>query len=73
MQARYKHMIARYSQGERRRARFEQARLIEPHKPDCRERPPMRRAAHIALWLHVCVVLLLLSGLMAVACARGVS
>ena len=59
MQARFKHHIARFSQGERRRARFEQARLIALHTPDCAEakRPRLRLAARLALWTHASLFL----------------
>ena len=62
MQARFKHHIARFSQGERRRARFEQARLIALHTPDCAEakRPRLRLAARLALWIHSSLFLLLM-------------
>ncbi|WP_309679467.1 hypothetical protein [Polaromonas sp.] len=73
MQARFKHTIARYSQGERRRARFEQARLIALHaRGGGKGRAPrLRLAARIVLWLNGCGVLicLVLLALVLSACA----
>ena len=76
MQARFKHHIARYSQGERRRARFEQARLIALHTPDCLEakRPRLRLAARLALWVHASLFLLLmLAALSGCSAIKGVA
>ena len=60
MQARYKHFIRRYTQGERRRARYEQARLIALHRPAGTDQPSavMRTGAGFILfwvfaWLFV--------------------
>ena len=76
MQARFKHHIARFSLGERRRARFEQARLIALHTPDCVEgKPPrLRLAARLALWIHASLFLLLmLAALSGCSAIKGVA
>lgn len=76
MQARFKHHIARFSQGERRRARFEQARLIALHTPDCAEtkRPRLRLAARLALWIHASLfVVLMLAALSGCSAIKGVA
>lgn len=76
MQARFKHHIARFSQGERRRARFEQARLIALHTPDCVEakRPRLRLAARLALWTHAGLfMLLMLAALSGCSAIKGVA
>ena len=76
MQARFKHHIARFSQGERRRARFEQARLIALHTPDCVETklPRLRLAARLALWVHAGLfMLLMLAALSGCSDIKGVA
>ena len=76
MQARFKHHIARFSQGERRRARFEQGRLIALHTPDCAEvkLPRLRLAARLALWIHAGLfMLLMLAALSGCSAIKGVA
>ena len=67
MQARHKHLIARFSQGERRRARWEQQRLIALHAPKRAQQKPsgLVLVARIALWLQAAcflVAVILLTG-----------
>lgn len=76
MQARFKHHIARFSQGERRRARFEQARLIALHSPDGGElkAPRLRLASRVALWLHSSLfMVLMLAALSGCSAIKGVA
>ncbi len=74
MQARFKHHIARFSQGERRRARFEQARLIALHTPEgARIKPPrLYLAVRIALWAYASLLLALLAAVLS-GCSLSVS
>lgn len=74
MQARHKHLIARFSQGERRRARWEQQRLIALHAPKRSQQKPsgLVLAARMALWLQAACFLMAVVLLTGCSSIKGV-